>query len=163
MEDILDLLVKKGISGFNLIPNLAIPEPDAQLDNSKKRERQIQLLYHNVEIAREFDLPLHIGTEMNSYGQRKVDNLESPELKPLKKQFIDGAFFIYGHVRLQRSLGLGYQSDWTASWLPTRAERNTFYTKAGYCIQPGESGTRKLKRLNLSMSPSELLDKLETV
>ena len=163
MEEILDLLVNKGISGFNLIPNLAIPELDAQLNNSKKREQQIQLLFHNVEIAREFDLPLHIGTEMNSYGQRKVDNLESPELRPLKKQFIDGAFFIYGHVRLQRTLGLGYQSDWTANWFPTRAERNTFYTKAGYCIPPGESGIRKLKLLHPTMSPSEILSKLQTV
>lgn len=161
MEQILELLVKKGISGFNLIPNLAIPELDGQSENSQKRDKQIQLLLRNVEIAREFDLPLHIGTEMNSYGQRKMDNLDSPELVSVKKHFIDGSYFIYGHVKLQRVLGMGYQSEWAGSWLPSRAERNKFFTKAGYRIPPGEPGLRKLKALNISMHPSEILGKLE--
>lgn len=161
MEDILDLLVKKGVSGFNLIPNLAIPEMDAQLDNTKKRDKQIQLLFQNVKIAQAFDLPLHIGTEMNSHGQRKMDNLDSPELIKLQQVFMDGAYFIYGHVSLQRILGIGYQSEWAASWLPIRAEKNSFFTKVGYSIPPGAAGIEKMKNLDISMNPSEILKKLE--
>ena len=95
---------------------------------------------------------------MNSYGQRKFDNLNSPELFPLKRYFIDGAYFIFGHVCLQRTLGLGYYSPWATSHLPTRAQRNHFFMQAGYRIPPGE--TRVLASLNASMSPKEILSRL---
>ena len=157
MEELLSLLVGKGVAAMNMIPNLAIPEPSANPGNTELRLDRARLLQHTADLARAFDLPLHIGTEMNSYGQRQVDDLDSPELAPLKQRFIDGAFFIYGHVRLQRTLGLGYQSAWTASFLPTRAERNAFYTQAGFLIPPGLAGLRSLKRLDKTMHPKEIL------
>ena len=43
---------------------------------------------------------------------------------------MDGAWFIYGHVMMQRALGMGYQSAWAKANLPGRRERNAFYTRS---------------------------------
>jgi hypothetical protein len=106
------------------------------------------------------DLPLNIGTEMNTYGNKLVDDFDAPELAPVKQAFLDGAYFIYGHVQLQRSLGLGYQSEWARAHLPTRKARNAFYTAAGYRITPGKAGQVQLKKLNSRLDPQALLASL---
>ena len=162
MDELLSLLVSKGVAAINMIPNLAVPEPCSDPDNSELRRVRNELLLYTANLAREFDLPLHIGTEMNSYGQRQVDDLDSPELAPLRNRFIDGAYFIYGHVKLHRSLGIGYQSEWANSFLPTRSDRNRFYTRTGFLIPPGISGFQALKNLHATMSPQEILTKLES-
>jgi len=160
LREILELLVSKGAAAFNLIPNLAVPDIPADSSPSSSRKNRIRLLLRAVDIAAEFDLPLHIGTEMNSYGQRKVDDLASPELAPLRQRFIDGAHFIYGHAKLQRTLGIGYQSDWAASFLPTRAKKNRFYTQAGYLIPPGKAVIQALEEMDPSLEPREMLSQL---
>jgi hypothetical protein len=160
MEELFTLLTGKGAAALNMIPNLAIPDTNGKPElESLKRER-LDLLYRNVSLARQFDLPLHIGTEMNSYGQRFVDDLSSPELAPVKQDFVDGAYFVYGHVRLQQSAGLGYQSEWAKTCLPARADRNAFYTHLGALIPPGEKGSRALKGLSAEMSPAKILNVL---
>jgi hypothetical protein len=78
----------------------------------------------------------------------------------VKQAFLDGATFVYGHVRLQRSLGLGYQSEWAKAHLPTRKARNAFYTAAGCRIAPGKAGQEQLKKLNPGLEPQELLASL---
>jgi hypothetical protein len=88
-------------------------------------------LYRVVELAQWLDLPINVGTEMNSYGQKRVDDFDAPELAPIRQTFMDGADFIYGHTALQRSLGLGYLSHWAQQHFPTRRARNSFYTAVG--------------------------------
>ena len=102
------------------------------------------------------DLPPVVGTEMNSFGQKVVDDFDVPELAPVRRDFVDGAHFVYGHTVLQRALGLGYQSEWARSYMPTRRERNEFYTAIGYQVPPGEAGLARLKRLHADMSPDEM-------
>jgi hypothetical protein len=97
---------------------------------------------------------------MNSYGQKLVDDFDAPELAPLRQAFMDGATFIYGHTMLQRALGLGYQSEWACGHLPSRRERNEFYTQAGYRTPPGKAGLVRLKQLDAAMSPADVLSKL---
>jgi len=41
---------------------------------------------------------------------------------------------------LQRSIGLGYLSDWAEHNFPARRERNAFYTKVGRLTPPGKAG-----------------------
>ena len=151
-EDWLEFLIGKGVVALNIIPdrNWNIPEPEA-------KRVKVRNLYRIVEIAQEMELPLNIGTEMNSFGQKVVDDLSTPELTPVRKAFVDGACFVYGHTAMQRLLGLGYQSEWAQNQLPTRRQRNSFYTRIGYDIPPGPEAAVRLRRFTPDMSPDEML------
>jgi len=135
----LDFMAGKGAVALNIIPdrNWNIADPGV-------REHKVHNLYGIVQAAQERDLPLNIGTEMNSFGQKLVDDLDTPELAPVRQAFVDGAHFIYGHTVMQRTLGLGYHSAWAHAHLPTRRQRNDFYTEIGYQISPGPAGLAQL-------------------
>lgn len=155
IEELLDLLVSKGVVAFNIIP-----DRNWNISDPKVRRVKVQNLYRVVELAQKLDLPLNVGTEMNSYGQKLADDFDAPELVPLRKLFLAGAYFIYGHTVMQRTLGLGYQSEWAKSYLLTRRERNAFYTQMGRLIPPGQAGVGQLKQLTSALSPTEMLGKL---
>jgi hypothetical protein len=133
IEELLSLLVAKGVVALNIVPdrNWNIADPES-------KRIKLQHLYKVVEIAESMALPLNIGTEMNSFGQKLVDDFDAPELAPVQQAFLDGAHFIYGHTILQRQCGMGYQSEWATTSLPSREQRNAFYTKAGYLIKPNQ-------------------------
>ena len=84
---------------------------------------KLQKLYEVVALAQEMDLPLNVGTAMNSYGQKMMDEFDAPELGPVRQSFLDGAYFVYGHTVMQRKLGLGYQSEWAASQMATQTAK----------------------------------------
>jgi hypothetical protein len=94
---------------------------------------------------------------MNSFGQKLVDDFSAPELQPVIGDFMNGAYFIYGHTLMQRHAGLGYQSDWAKSQLPTRRQRNDFYTQIGRHVPPAPVGSGPLVAVTPSMSPSDVL------
>src|SRR5688572_1386732 len=106
MEELLELLIGLGVVALNIVPdrNWNIPDPAT-------KQLKLQKLYEVVALAQSLDLPLNIGTEMNSYGQKLVDDFNAPELAPVRQAFLDGAYFIYGHTLAQRAWGRGYQSD----------------------------------------------------
>jgi len=155
IEELLDLLIGKGVVALNIIPdrNWNIADPEI-------RQLKVQNLHRIVEVAQALYLPLNIGTEMNSFGQKLVDDFDAPELAPVRQAFLDGAHFIYGHTVMQRALGLGYQSEWAQTHLPSRRERNKFYTNAGRVVPPGKGGIRQLKRLPPDTTPGEILASL---
>ncbi len=155
IEELLELLIAKGAVALNIVPdrNWNIPDPET-------RKLKVKKLYEVVELAQKLDLPLNIGTEMNAFGQRLVDDFDAPEMQPLRKPFLDGAYFIYGHTLMQRALKLGYQSEWAKSHLPTRRERNAFYTEIGKLVPLGRDGLDKLKQFTSTMSPTEILKKI---
>jgi hypothetical protein len=155
IEELLELLVGKGSVALNVIPdrNWNVADPET-------RRLKVKNLYDVVQLAQEFALPLNVGTEMNSFGQKLIDGFDAPELAPVRRAFIDGAYFVYGHTVLQRALGLGYQSEWARAHLPSRRERNDFYTKAGYQVPPGKEGLARLKQLDTTMSPADILSNI---
>jgi hypothetical protein len=138
-----------------------IPDRNWSIADAETRRLKVEYLYHVVDLARELDLPLNVGTEMNSFGQKIVDNFDARELAPIRQAFLDGAYFIYGHTALQRAIGLGYQSEWAQAQLPNRRQRNQFYTRAGYRIPPGEPGIRRLGQMSPDLSPTGILTRLE--
>jgi hypothetical protein len=152
IEELLGLLIDQGVVALNIIPdrNWNLADPD-------ERRRKVQHLVAVVRLAGELDLPLNVGTEMNSPGNKLVDDFDAPELVPVRQAFLDGAHFIYGHTVLQRALGLGYQSPWAQVHLPTRRQRNDFYTRVGYAVPPGPAGTAMLHRLDTNAAPDEIL------
>ncbi|MBN1642300.1 MAG: hypothetical protein JXA09_13780 [Anaerolineae bacterium] len=143
-EDLLGLLIGKGVVALNIVPdrnwNIADPE-----------EKRVKLrnLYAVVALAQALDLPLNIGTEMNRYGLKVVDDMDAPELAPVRQPFLDGAMFIYGHTVAQRALGIGYQSEWARAELPARRARNAFYTALGRSVPPGLAGLALLERVGV--------------
>ena len=157
IEELLDLLIDKGVVALNIIPDRNWNIADHEIRRAKVRN-----LYDIVQLAQELALPLNVGTEMNSFGQRTVDDFESPELAPVRKAFVDGAHFIYGHTVMERALGLGYQSAWAAALLPSRRERNDFYTTIGYQVPPGRDHFVRVGQLDPTMSPVDILSQLST-
>ena len=155
MDELLALLVDKGAVVLNIVPdrNWDLADPDV-------RALKVQKLYDVVDLARAFDLPLNIGTEMNSYGQKLIDNFDAEALEPIRQDFIDGAYFVYGHTAMQRLLGMGFQSEWAKQMLPARAERNAFYTKAGRALPPGEASAQKVAMVTPGDSPDSILKQL---
>jgi hypothetical protein len=152
MEELLELLISKGVVALNIVPdrNWNIADPDT-------RQMKVNKLYEVVALAQKLDLPLNIGTEMNTYGQKLVDDFHQPELAPVRQAFLQGAYFIYGHTIMQRTLGLGYQSAWAKSHLPIRRARNDFYTRIGLQTPATPEGITRLKRMSPNADPAEFL------
>jgi len=150
-EELLRLLIGKGVVALNIVPdrNWNLPDPE-------EKRIKVRNLYHVVELAKALDLPLNVGTEMNKAGLKLVDDFQALELAPVRGAFLDGAIFICGHTVAQRALGIGYQSAWAQAELPTRAERNAFYTTLGRCVAPGRAGLERLKQVKVG-SPEQVL------
>ena len=153
--ELLDLLIGKGAAALNIIPdrnwNVADPE---------MRHVKIKKLHEIVKTAGELNLPLNVGTEMNSPGNRIVDDFSVPSLAPLTGAFMAGAYFIYGHTVMESARRLGYQSDWARMHLPTRHVRNTFYETVGRRAAPEEARVRRLFDLPTAATPDAVLDAL---
>ena len=154
IEELAEHLMRKGIVALNIIPdrnwNIADPE---------MRRLKVQKLHQVVRLANQLSLPVNVGTEMNTFGQKIIDDFNAPELGPVRKAFLDGAHFIYGHTLLQRALGLGYQSGWAQEHLSSRRERVDFYTQIGYHVRPGKASVDRISGFNPSMTPADLLVK----
>jgi hypothetical protein len=150
-EELLALLIGKGVVALNIVPdrNWNVADPDL-------KRIKVKNLYDVVELAQHLDLPLNVGTEMNAYGLKLVDDFDVPELAPVRQAFLDGAYFIYGHVVAQRVLGIGYQSEWAKSELPTRRKRNAFYNALGRCVPPGLAGQATLEQVGVH-APDQIL------
>jgi len=155
LGELVGLLVDHGTVAVNIIP-----DRNWNIADAATKAVKLQRLHDLARLADDLALPFNIGTEMNSPGQRLVDDLDAPELASLRQAFLDGAYFVYGHTVLQRALGLGYQSDWARDCLPERRARNAFYTQVGRAVPPGRAGLAQLQALDASMSPSDLLARL---
>ncbi len=155
IERLLNLLIDQGVFALNIVPdrNWNIVDPAI-------REQKVKNLYDVVRLANELALPLNVGTEMNAFGQKLVDDFDAPELAPVRQAFLDGAYCIYGHTVLQQALGHGYQSEWAQNYLPRRRDKKDFYTRVGYRVPPGKDSQRQIATLQIH-DPKALLDELE--
>ncbi|MCD6394994.1 MAG: hypothetical protein J7M40_16005 [Planctomycetes bacterium] len=147
MENLLGVAMSTGAAALNVIPdrNYASGVKDEKLTN----------LYRVVELAEKLGLPLVMGTEMNSPGQKFVDDFDSAELAPLAGVFLKGAHIVYAHSVLQRAAGLGYTGDWAKNNFKTTADKNAFFESVGEKLQPAMQD--KLAGLNDNSDPQEIL------
>jgi len=139
--------MSSGVEAINVIPdrNYAPGVKDEKLTN----------LYAVVELAEKLDLPVVMGTEMNSPGQKFVDDFESAELRPPGPVFLKGAHIVYGHTVLQRAAKKGYTSAWAKSNFRTRRDKNAFYAEVGE-----KYSAVSTTRLHPEMTPAEILKQL---
>jgi len=150
IEELLELAMSTGSAAINVIPdrNYGPGTPQEKLRN----------LYDVVELAQKLHLPIVVGTEMNSPGQKFVDDFDSEELSPLVPVFLRSAYIIYAHSVLQQQCGLGYTSEWARKHFRSVAEKNNFFAKLGGLLQPAQED--KLAGLDNETTAQEMLDKL---
>lgn len=147
IEELLDVAMSTGAAAINVIPdrNYTPGAPDVKLRN----------LYAVVEVAEQRDLPVVMGTEMNSPGQKFVDDFGSAELSPLVPAFLKGAYIVYAHSVLQRTSGLGYVSEWAKKNFTSVRQKNEFFKEVGERLAPGRENV--LKGFGQSAKPSAIL------
>lgn len=134
MPRMLALLESKGVIAMNIVPdrNWNIKYPD-------EKRVKVENLGKAVAAAKQIDFPLCVGTEMNKGGLPFVDNFAAPELAPFVEDFIEGAYFFWGHTFLARNAGIGFASEWARHHFgDDRAKKNQFYAKVGRLIRPSD-------------------------
>lgn len=87
---LVELYVSKGAEALSIVPdrNWNIKDPET-------KAAKIGKLDEIVRIAGKHDLPIMVGTEMNSAGLPFVDDFSAPELAPYVPSFYKGARRIY--------------------------------------------------------------------
>ena len=150
IEELLEVSKATGAAAINIIPdrNYGPGHGDEKLTN----------LYNVVELAQKLHLPIVVGTEMNSPGQKFVDDFDTEELSPLVPVFLKGAYIFYAHSVLQQQCGLGYTSNWAQNNLKDIAEKNEFFQTVGSSLQPQHED--KLGGLSEDVTTKEILDKI---
>ena len=154
--ELLELLIGLGVAALNIIPdrNWNIADPEL-------RHVKIKNLHEIVKTAGDLDLPLNVGTEMNSPGNRLVDDFSVAGHGPAAGGHSWRAlYFIYGHTVLQGARRLGYQSEWAQTHLPARNVRNVFFETVGRRATPGEARLGRLSDLPAATTPQAVLDAL---
>jgi len=149
-DELLDLHVAGGAGGVNIIP-----------DRNYKpgvRDRKLENLLAIGEKARARDLFLVAGTEMNSPGNKFVDDFATSELKPLLPEFVRGANIVHGHTMMARARGMGYVSEWSKAAFQNRGERNNFYETVGLVVEPARSDA--FEEVDATLSPGQVLDRV---
>ena len=149
IEELTDVAMATGVAAFNVIPdrNYTPGSPDRKLLN----------LQEVVAMTERRGLPLIGGTEMNSPGQKFVDDFDSDELYPLRPAFLRGAHILYSHTVLQGMAGMGYLSDWATNSFADVFAKNDFYNAFGEAFSPrGENRLRD--GLSSQRGPDEILE-----
>jgi hypothetical protein len=148
IEELLDVSMSTGSVAINIIPdrNYTPGAKDVKLEN----------LYAVVELAEKRHLPVVVGTEMNSPGQKFVDSFDTPELSKLVPVFLKGAHIVYAHSVLQRRCGLGYTSEWAKKNFESVSEKNEFFRRLGSSLEPHRED--KLAELSEDATAEQILD-----
>ena len=146
MDELARVAASTGACALNVIPdrNFTPGRRDGKLEN----------LYAVMELARNLRWPVIAGTEMNSHGQRFVDQFDAAELRPLVPDFQRGARIVYAHTALQRAGGFGYLGAWADRHLPRREDRNEFFERLGMRLTPATE--TRLRELDTTESPEDI-------
>ncbi len=150
-QEQLELLLWKGVEAVNIIPdrNWNFKDPDV-------KKRKMDHLAEYVRAANALDLPINIGTECNKPGQKLVDDLLGPELKPYYETFLYGTQVMVGHTLLCRYADLALVDTECKSLFRSRKERNDFFAAVG--ALPCPSAT--VRRTMLEIGPEKAFDKI---
>ncbi|MEI6157104.1 MAG: hypothetical protein WCP87_01910 [Atribacterota bacterium] len=148
-RELLHFCVEKGVETLFIVPDRNWDLPD-----EKERTMKLRNLYEIVTEAKKMDFPIFVGTELNKYGQKFVDEFDSPALTPLAPYFLESAWLLWGHSVLERS-SRGYASEWARNQFRTRSERNSFFARIGKTTL---AVPEEITRLN-TLSTEQLLNK----
>jgi len=144
IEELLEVSMSTGAAAVNVIP-------DRNYTPGAKDEK-LKNLYEVTALAEKLHLPIVMGTEMNSPGQKFVDDFDSEELRPLAAQFLKGAHIVYAHSVLRQQCGIGYVGDWAKKSFENVQQKNEFFRKLGPRREDILSG------LNDESAPEDILE-----
>jgi hypothetical protein len=130
IEELVEVGRSTGVAAFNIIPdrNYTPGQSDQKLEN----------LNQVIQLTKDLGLPLLGGTEMNSPGQKFVDDFASPELAPHQAVFLRGSWILHAHSTLQRYAGMGYLSEWANNQFPISQPKTNFTHLLGKAFLPVE-------------------------
>ncbi|MCP4257541.1 MAG: hypothetical protein GY774_08435, partial [Planctomycetes bacterium] len=153
IEELLNVAMSTGAAAINVIPdrNYTPGATNEKTDN----------LYHVIKVAQKRYLPVVVGTEMNSPGQKFVDDYNTDELSPLVPVFLKSAHIFYAHSVLQQKSGLGYTSEWAKKNFNDVVEKNKFFEELGIALKPKYEDT--LISLNEDVTAEEVLEKVKHI
>jgi hypothetical protein len=149
IEELIEVGRSSGVAAFNIIPdrNYTPGEVNQKLEN----------LNQVVKLTEDLGLPLLGGTEMNSPGQKFVDDFSSAELAPHHDVFLRGSWILHAHSTLQRYGNMGYLSEWAENQFAGTKAKNEFYSSFGENFSP--RGDKILQdSLNSEMGAVEVTD-----
>ncbi len=150
IERLLEIAMQSGVAALNIIPD--------RNHTPGVKDKKLENLYQVVELAEKLHLPVVVGTEMNSPGQKFVDDFDSQELSPLLGVFLKGAYIVYAHSVLQQKAGLGYTSNWAKKNFKGLAEKNEFFQKLGSLLKPEQEDS--LADLSDDVTAQQILNKV---
>jgi hypothetical protein len=139
MEELIAVSERSGAAALNIIP-------DRNFTPGVK-DHKLQNLYDVVALAEKHNFPIIVGTEMNSPGNKFVDNFGSAELKPLLPVFRKGAHILYAHTLFRKCSGNGCVGDWAAKKFATVAAKNDFFEVAGRELPATATDEQVLERM----------------
>ncbi len=151
IEQLLQVAMSTGVAAINIIPDRNYT-PGVE-------DEKVANLYHIVEVAEKLQLPVVVGTEMNSPGQKFVDDFRSRELQRLLSVFLKGGYIVYAHSLLQRQCGLGYTSPWASHVFANTKAKNDFFEQIGRQLQPVHQ--QCLTGFDANATPKQILKKIE--
>lgn len=150
VERLFTVGIAHGAAALNIIPDRNY--------TAGVRDERVNNLYAVVAAAERHGFPIVVGTEMNAYGNKLVDDFECAELRPLAPVFERGAHIVYAHSVLQRQCGLGYLGPWAWRTFASTAARNSFYAEVGLRVTPATED--RLHELSAEPAPDEILARL---
>lgn len=130
----------KGAAALNIIP-----DRNWNIDDADTAALKRQKLDECIRVARDMNLPINIGTEMNKPGQPFVDDLDGPVLGKYADDFLRGAQILVGHTTLLRLAEYSYIGEKARSEYPDIAERNDFFASVGALEPISRDLDRKLR------------------
>lgn len=145
IQRLLDIAMDSGVAAFNIIPDRNFT-PGA-------KDQKLANLQQVIELAEVRGLPILVGTEMNSFGQKFRDAFETEELEPYVPVFLKGAHILYAHTVLQKIAGMGYVSAWAKKCFCQVSDKNAFYEAFGKALEPKQIA---LLNLNAQMTPEQI-------
>ncbi len=153
-EKLLALSIEQGAIALNIIP-----DRNWNIKNTEEKQRKTENLQKIVQTATKYDMPLHIGTEMNKPKQPLYDNLDGEILKLYKPHILRGARIITGHCILQRFSGIGYTSEYMEDEYANRtSKKNHIFEAIGALPYPSLQIISDLQQLDKQKAYDRIME-----
>ncbi len=149
LDEWFDTAAASGACALNVIPDRNV--------TPGVRDRKLEALEAVLDAARRRHWPVLAGTEMNAPGNKFVDDFASAELRPHVPLFLESAWLLHAHTRLQAAAGMGWLSPWAERQLPERAARNRFFVELGRRLGAGQP-----LPATPNLAPAQLLARVES-